>query len=97
MKRIHPCILQGACKRMLTEGEKGFEDGILDGLKYWINVFQEEIGAIDPREVPLMIATLKVLEDSYSQAFPGSKEIAADITKSVRKRVAVVGVMRNER
>lgn len=94
MVRVHPQFLMKGME-LATEKQDFDEFGkqVCAGLEYWTNTLSGEIGSVDPNEVPLIIAALRELADSYAKAVPGSGNIAnAFQGMAVKKRVFVLKI-----
>lgn len=96
MVRIHPQFLMKGME-LVTEKQdfEEFNKQVCAGLEYWTNTLSHEIGSVDLDEVPLIIAALRELADSYAKAVPGSGNIANVFQDmAVKKRVFVLEIQK---
>ena len=62
MTRVHPQFLMNGFKKAVEKQDFGeFNKELTNGMNYWTNLFNTEVGALDPDEAPLIIAALEEL------------------------------------
>lgn len=54
-------------------------------MNYWTNLFNTEVGTLDPDEAPLIIAALEELASTYKKTVPGAGNIADTFRKNTKK------------
>lgn len=60
MTRVHPQFLMNGFKKAVEKQDFGeFNKELTNGMNYWTNLFNTEVGALDPDEAPLIIAHWK--------------------------------------
>ena len=77
MTRVHPQFLMNGFKKAVEKQDFGeFNKELTNGMNYWTNLFNTEVGALDPDEAPLIIAALEELASTYKKTVPGAGNIA---------------------
>lgn len=93
MTRVHPQFLMNGMKKAWeAENFEEFGKELTKGLEYWTNLLNREIGLMDPNELPLIIAALRELADTYEKVVPGSGKIADTFRKNIKAQVFVMKV-----
>lgn len=91
MTRVHPQFLMNGFKKAVEKQDFGeFNKELTNGMNYWTNLFNTEVGALDPDEVPLIITALRELADTYEKVIPGSGKIADTFHGNVKAQVFVM-------
>ena len=86
MTRVHPqFLMNGMKKAMETQDFDEFNKELANGMNYWTNTLNTEIGPLDPNEVPLIITA-----DTYEKVVPGSGKIADTFHGNVKAQVFVM-------
>lgn len=56
MTRVHPQFLMNGFKKAVEKQDFGeFNKELTNGMNYWTNLFNTEVGALDPDEAPLIM------------------------------------------
>lgn len=93
MTRVHPQFLtNGLKKAMETQDFDEFNKALTNGMNYWTNTLNKEIGTLDPNEVPLIIIALRELASAYEKVVPGSGKIADTFHGNVKSQVFVMKI-----
>ena len=69
-----------------------YHDEELAKMNYWTNLFNTEVGALDPDEAPLIIAALEELASTYKKTVPGAGNIADTFRKNTKSIVFMTKV-----
>ena len=87
MTRVHPQFLMNGFKKAVEKQDFGeFNKELTNGMNYWTNLFNTEVGALDPDEAPLIIAALEELASTYNKTVPGAGNIA-DTFRTMMKSI----------
>lgn len=93
MTRVHPqFLMNGMKKAMKTENFEEFNKEMANGMNYWTNLLNKEIGPLDPNELPLVIAALKELASAYEKLEPRAANIADSFRKTVKSQIFVMKI-----
>ena len=88
MTRVHPQFLMNGFKKAVEKQDFGeFNKELTNGMNYWTNLFNTEVGALDPDEAPLIIAALEELASTYKKTVPGAGNIADTFRKLIYQHV----------
>ena len=71
-----------------------FNKELTNGMNYWTNLFNTEVGALDPDEAPLIIAALEELASTYKKTVPGAGNIADTFRKNTKAYKGIFDVNR---
>ena len=59
MTRVHPQFLMNGFKKAVEKQDFGeFNKELTNGMNYWTNLFNTEVGALDPDEAPPLALTV---------------------------------------
>lgn len=93
MTRVHPqFLMNGMKKAMETQDVDEFNKELVNGINYWTNTLNAEIGPMNPNETPLIITALRELASTYEKAVPGSGKIADTLREGVKAQTFVMKV-----
>lgn len=93
MTRVHPQFLMNGFKKAVEKQDFGeFNKELTNGMNYWTNLFNTEVGALDPDEAPLIIAALEELASTYKKTVPGAGNIADTFHKNMKSIVFMTKV-----
>lgn len=93
MTRVHPQFLMNGFKKAVEKQDFGeLNKELTNGMNYWTNLFNTEVGALDPDEAPLIIAALEELASAYKKTVPGAGNIADTFRKNTKSIVFMTKV-----
>lgn len=63
MTRVHPQFLMNGFKKAVEKQDFGeFNKELTNGMNYWTNLFNTEVGALDPEEAKDVIISVQISE-----------------------------------
>lgn len=91
MERVHPDFMRNRCAKAMEKGDMdAMMSGLSDGLQYWTDVLNKEIGPVSMLEAPLIIAALRETADAYAKVIPDAGKAAEEIRRNMSSRHVVL-------